>query len=186
MVLASLLISHSPPSPACACCLLRNLFWSIQFLRRCFTIYRVPHLDWWFSLHIGPFFSSISPWPANYAPAGVRRRATILSRGVDSIVIAHSIAAALLLAPRWVTRNCRILEPGLEPKSCRSDMVFQTRPSCWTEVPRLRSRERESYVTGSNRWTLYRTPLSCQLSSVCPLSLPWRFIHFGLAYNHSV
>ena len=45
-------------------------------------------------------------------------------------------------------------------------------------MPRLRSRERESYVTGSNRWTLYRTPLSCQLSSVCPLSLPWRFIHF--------
>ena len=26
------------------------------FLRRCFTIYCVPHLGWWFSLHIGPLF----------------------------------------------------------------------------------------------------------------------------------
>ena len=31
------------------------------FLRRCFTIYCVPHLVWWFSLHIGPLDSPSPP-----------------------------------------------------------------------------------------------------------------------------
>ena len=109
----------------------------------------------------------------------------MLSLGVDSIFIAYTHhCCTLLIAPRtWATRNCCSPGSGLKPKSRRGNMIFQTQPSCWTYVPRLRSREGEGGATGSNRRTLYRTP---SLSNVVCLSSQSTLAIYSFWFLHTI
>ena len=156
------------------------------FLRRCFTIYCVPHLGWWFSLDIGPLNPPSPPASHSWQARGEAAvPPCYLWVWILSFFIAYTHhCCTLLIAPRtWVPRNSRSLEPGLKPKSRRGDMIFQTQPSCWTYVPRLRSREGEGGATGSNIRTLYRTP---SLSNVVCLSSQSTLAIYSFWFLHTL
>ena len=147
----------------------RSVSFHDHFLRRCFTMCHGPPLGWWFPLHTGPLNPPSPPssqsWPERGEEAGPPYCLWVWIRSF--IAYTHH-CRTLLTAPRtWVPRNSRSLGPGKKPKIRRGDMVFQTQPPCWTDVPRLKSWEGGGGVTESNRWTQYRSDMTFCACEVC-------------------